>query len=190
MKNRKQADGLERFRAYLMMLARVEMRGVVREKHNPSDMVQLTFLQAHRGIEKFEGTTEEQMRAWLRRILARNLAHAYRDLRRDRRDAALEESLEGALDRSSARLAGMLRAKERSPVSQVAADERILLLARAIEELPVDQRQAVVLHYFHELRLREVAERLSRSKAAAAGLIRRGLSALRENMGKEDHGNE
>jgi RNA polymerase sigma-70 factor (ECF subfamily) len=55
---------------------------------NPSDLVQHTFLEACRDFARFEGTTEEQWRAWLRRVLARNLATlAERHLRAKKRHA-------------------------------------------------------------------------------------------------------
>ena len=44
------------------------------------------------------------MAAWLRQILANNLANAVRDLGRAKRDVGRERSLEAALDTSSSRL--------------------------------------------------------------------------------------
>ena len=45
----------------------------LRLRLDPSDLVQETFLEAHRDFPRFTGPTERELLAWLRRILARNL---------------------------------------------------------------------------------------------------------------------
>ena len=65
---------LELYRHYLLLVARAHMSVNLRKVANPSDLVQETFLEACRDFGQFEGTTETQWRAWLRRILAHNLA--------------------------------------------------------------------------------------------------------------------
>src|SRR5687768_1842432 len=106
---------LERFRAYLRLLARLQLDPRLRPKIDPSDVVQLTLLQAYRGLDGFRGRSDGELAAWLRQILARNLAHAVRDLARARRDAGRERSLEAALDDSAAGLEAFLAADQSSP---------------------------------------------------------------------------
>ena len=89
---------LERFRAYLRLLARLQLDPRLRPKIDPSDVVQQTLLHAYRGLDGFRGRSDGELAAWLRQILARNLAHAARDLARARRDVDRECSLEAALD--------------------------------------------------------------------------------------------
>ena len=48
--------------------------------------------------------------------------------------------------------------------------------------MPEDQRQAVELHHLNGCSVAEVGDRLGRSKASVAGLLRRGLKALREHL--------
>jgi len=111
---------LERFRAYLHLLARLHLDPRLRAKLAPSDVVQQTLLQAFQGLGGFRGGTDAEVAAWLRRILARNLAHAVRDLGRSKRDVARERSLEAAVDASSARLEAWLAAEQSSPSQQAA----------------------------------------------------------------------
>jgi len=94
----------ERFRSYLWMLAEVQLGHGGRAKIDPSDIVQQTLLDAHRDRDQFRGRTTAEMAAWLRRLLACNLADAVRLLGRAKRDAARERSLEVAVENSSARL--------------------------------------------------------------------------------------
>jgi RNA polymerase sigma-70 factor (ECF subfamily) len=95
---------LERFRSYLLLLARVRLDPLVQAKVGASDVVQQTLLEAHRDRARFRGQTVGEQAAWLRQILARNLANVLRDLRRDKRDVAREQGLQAALDESASRL--------------------------------------------------------------------------------------
>src|SRR4051812_20595086 len=89
-----EADGLERWRAYLQLLARLHLDPRLAGKLDPSDVVQQTLLQAHQARAQFRGTTDGERAAWLRQILANNLAGAARAFARPGRDAARERSLD------------------------------------------------------------------------------------------------
>ena len=140
--------GLERFRSYLLLLARVRLDPLVRAKVGASDVVQQTLLEAHRDRAQCRGQTVGEQAAWLRQILARNLAHAIRDHGRDRRDVGRERSLEAALEASSIRLEGWLAAEQSSPSQQADRNEQLLRLAHVLAGLPEAQREAIVLHYW------------------------------------------
>jgi RNA polymerase sigma-70 factor (ECF subfamily) len=176
-----ETDGqsLERFRAYLRLLARLHLDPRLRGKLDASDVVQQTLLQAFRARAGFRGTTEAELAAWLRQILARNLAHAARDLGRDKRDVARERSLEQALGQSSDRLALWLAADQSSPSESAQRREQAVRLAGALESLPEAQREALVLHYWQDWTLPQIGRHLGRTPAAVAGLVQRGLQQLR-----------
>jgi RNA polymerase sigma-70 factor, ECF subfamily len=170
---------LEPFRAYLRLLARLNLAPQLRSKLDPSDVVQQTMLQAYQALDQFRGRSEAECAAWLRRILARTLAQAIRDLRRGKRDLARERSLQVSLDASSARLESWLAADESSPSHRVERGEQAMRLATALEQLPGAQREALVLQHWQGLSLTEIGEHLGRSPEAVAGLIKRGLKQLR-----------
>jgi RNA polymerase sigma-70 factor (ECF subfamily) len=179
-----EAEGLavERFRDYLLLLARAQLGDRLRGKLDPSDVVQQTLLDAHRQRGQFRGSTPAEMAGWLRRMLACNLADALRALGRQKRDAARERSLEAALDESSARVEAWLAAEQSSPSEQAQRGEELLRLTEALAGLPEAQREALVLHYWQGLTLAETAARLDRTAAAVAGLLQRGLKALRASL--------
>jgi RNA polymerase sigma-70 factor (ECF subfamily) len=173
---------LDRFRSYLRLLAEMHLDQRLRSKADPSDMVQETLLQAHRAIHQFRGQTDGQMAAWLRQILARKLAHAARDFGRGKRDLQRERTLQGAVDGSSARIEAWLAAQQSSPSEKLQHEERLLQLCEALEQLPESQREVIRLHYFENCPLAAIAVRLNRTPSAVAGLLKRGLCALRNEL--------
>src|SRR4029077_5371329 len=175
-------DDLERFRAYLRLLARLHLDRRLQGKLDPSDVVQQTLLEAYRSAHKLAGRSDAEKAAWLRQALAHQMTHAVRDLGRDKRNVARERSLDAALAESSAHLQKWLAAEQSPPSDQATRQELSIRLAAELEALPEEQREAVVLHYWQGMTLPEIAVSLDRSPAAVAGLLQRGLRALRRRM--------
>jgi RNA polymerase sigma-70 factor (ECF subfamily) len=171
---------LEEFRSYLLLLARVQLDPGPGNRVDASDVVQQTLLEAHAKLAQFRGG-DDALAAWLRAALANNLRDACRALRRAKRDVRREEPIDG-IDRSSDRLGGLLAAPDSSPSVRAGRAEDLLRLADALARLPEAQREAIVLHHLHGHPLAETARRLGRTDAAAAGLLHRGLKALRTLM--------
>jgi RNA polymerase sigma-70 factor (ECF subfamily) len=171
---------LERFRQYLVVLARAQLGARARGKVDASDVVQQTLLEAHRKRDQFRGDSPGQLLAWLRRLLACTLADTLRTLGRARRDAARERSLEAALDQSAERLATWLAAEQSSPSEQADRNEQLARLAEALATLPEPQREALVLRHGHGWSVADISRHLGRSPLAVAGLLKRGCRQLRE----------
>jgi RNA polymerase sigma-70 factor (ECF subfamily) len=158
----------DRFRAYLRILAGVQMNAHLQSKLDASDLVQQTLLQAHRAMGDFRGQTDAEMAAWLRQNLARNVAHVQRDFCREKRDINQKRSLQQSIDASSARLEAFVAAQTPSPSQKVQRNEQLLRMCDALDQLPEAQRQAVYLHYFEHLNLAEVATRAGTSATVLA----------------------
>jgi len=178
-------DELERYRPYLRLLARLQLHRRLQSKVDASDIVQQTMLHAHQAQAGFRGTTEAERAGWLRQILARNMAHLVRDFGRDKRDCSREQSLQQGLDQSSARLEAFLASDQSSPSQLATRNEDVLRLAAALEQLPEAQRRAVELHYWEGCTVAEIGAVLERSSSAVAGLLHRGLTALRSGLNTE-----
>src|SRR5271166_3526635 len=107
---------LEAYRSYLTLLARVQLGRRLQGKVDPSDLVQEAFMEAHRDFRQFQGQTEAELLAWLRRVLATSLADQLRRHRgTQRRDLRLERQLAAALGQSSEALERGLAAQDTSP---------------------------------------------------------------------------
>jgi RNA polymerase sigma-70 factor (ECF subfamily) len=150
---------------------------------DPSDVVQQTLMKAHQYWDDCHAESEGQRRAWLRAILVHQIADLAR--RSDHLPIVDPEALSRALDHSAAGLEAWVQANTPSPSSRVIQHEQSLRLAKAISELPDDQQTAIELHHLRGLTVPEVCDRMRRSPAAVAGLLRRGLKALRARLHDE-----
>jgi RNA polymerase sigma-70 factor (ECF subfamily) len=173
---------LERFQGYLVAIARLQVaaRPWLAARLDADDLVQQTLLKAHAARDQFRGQSPAEMAAWLRQILTRTLANELRASGQARRDTAAERSLEAELDASSCRLDAWLAADQSSPSAPVHRQERAGALAAAVDALPPDQREVVLLKHCHGLALDDIAARTGKTVAAVAGLLRRGLARLRD----------
>lgn len=175
-------DELEMYRPYLLCLAGQQLDRRLQSKVDLSAVVNQTLYEARQRLADVLGRKEADLLRWLRTILAHNLIDETRTFRGPGRDASREVSLEADLERSSNRLAACLLSPQTSPSQHAVRNEDLIRLAQAILCLPEDQRAAVECHHLQGMSLVETAEQLGKSKAATAGLLYRGLSALREKF--------
>ncbi len=183
---------LEQYRDYLRLLASHQFGSRFRGKEDLSGVVQETLFEAHREMVRGVRVPAEERLAWLRTILANNLADHARRLTAEKRDMGREVPLQKAIELSSQWLEDWL-AIEMPPDLGMEQEEQLLSLVAALARLPEAQREAITLHYWSGWTLMQIAEQLERSRDATAGLIKRGLRQLRINMGAKggiDYGTE
>ena len=141
----------------------------------PSDIAQETALRAYRKFTTFSGSTEGEWFAWLLSVFRSRVAQSIRDARRQKREDA------GTLPMDSPE-AMAAPALQKSPSQATALDEEWRRLLAYIYQLPSDQRDAIWLCHLKELPVAEVAKQMEKTEAAVAGLLQRGLRALRGSM--------
>lgn len=174
---------LEAYRAYLDLLARVEIGRRLRTKLDTADIIQETFLEAHRNFETFRGGSEGEFVAWLRGILARRVANLLRHyLGAERRDLRREQGLDIDFEHTSQVVDRGLIAVQSTASQAVSKREQGVLLANAIAQLPPDYREVVVLRHLEELPFAEVAARMGRTVDSVQKLWVRALTNLRNVM--------
>jgi len=176
---------LEAYRNYLRLLAHVEIGRRLQGKIDASDLVQETFLEAHRNFPRFQGTDEPQFACWLRQILAAKVANLVRHyFGTQGRDARLEEELAADVENSSRMMGHELAASITSPSQQAVRREQAVLLADALVALPADYREAIILRHLEGLTFPEVARRMERTQDSVEKLWLRALARLRQTMGE------
>ena len=175
------SDEFESFRSYLQVLAESQLHAKLKCKLDAADIVQQTMMQAYQARQQFRGTTDSEKAAWLRTILNNVLLAAARDFSRQRRDVSREQSMQ-AIEQSSFQLANMLASNTSSPSAAMHRMERANILAHAMLSLTTEQRQAIMLKYWHGATLADIGAELGKSTEAVAGLIFRGMQKLRGKL--------
>jgi RNA polymerase sigma-70 factor (ECF subfamily) len=170
----------ETYRAYLLLIANQELDGRLRGKLGASDLVQETLLQAQLKFDQFRGGSEKELLGWLRAILHNQLIDAGRRyLDADRRQVGRERAL-AATDNSGAM---PIPEQAPSPRAELIGREESAALAQALERLPEEYRQVILLRSWDRLSFAEVGERMNRSEAAAGKLWARAIERLQQELG-------
>lgn len=143
------------------------LRRMVRDDALAEDLLQVTFLSFVRARGRYEPRVG--VRAWMFAIAANAGRDALRR-RKTRREVELSPTVSATLSAPDAG-APDPRARER--------------LREALQQLPVDQREAVVLHHLQGLPFEEVATAVGASLSAAKVRAHRGYEKLRAILGPE-----
>jgi RNA polymerase sigma-70 factor (ECF subfamily) len=132
------------------------VRSIVRDPHTAEDITQAVFAKLMKAIHKYE-RRDVPFAAWIIRV-ARNVALDHVRASRQIPLAEVRTSDEGG---------------------EQVGFERALCLREALERLPSDQREVLVLRHVAGLSPGEIAERLGKTEASIHGLHHRGRGALR-----------
>lgn len=141
------------------------------DHHDAEDATERTFMAALAAIDRYrdEGST---FRSWLFRIAHNQLVNALRSRGR-RRARSLDDVAEPIADVDPAGVVGIAEESRR--------------LRRALEALPDDRRQVVILRFVDGLSAREIGAVLGRSEGAVRVLQHRALRQLAGILGQSDH---
>lgn len=174
---------LSHYRRFLVFLARAGLHHHMQGKADPSDIAQEVCLAAHGSILDFRGESVEEFSAWLRGILTHILAmHVRTFLGTKKRDPRLEQRLDQSLASATGFLQSQIAGDMTSPSQHVARNEALLQLAGALEDLPDDYRQVIVLRHVEGLPFAEIARSMGRSIDSVEKLWVRGLAKLKAGM--------
>jgi RNA polymerase sigma-70 factor, ECF subfamily len=176
----------ERCRNYVSLVARNNIESWLRSKVDASDIVQQTMLEAHRCFTDFQGGTEAEWLAWLRRILVHNSQDAIRRYRTDKRQVQNEVALDANFCGLSASFQIEPAANIDTPSAIVRQKETEIELADAITQLPDDYQEVIILRNLQRLPFDQVAERMGRSRPAVQMLWLRALRKLEQHLSHAD----
>jgi RNA polymerase sigma-70 factor (ECF subfamily) len=175
---------LAHFRPYLTLLAEIQIGRTLQVKADPDDLVQETFLQAHRAFVDFRGQSVDEFVGWLQAILASRVAKLVRRYcRTEAYDVDREQTLQADLADASRQLDRGLMCSGSSPSGTAARREEMVRVAAAVDGLPPDYRQVILLRQLEGLPFAVVGERMGRSANAATHLWVRALRELQARLG-------
>lgn len=176
---------LSKYRTYLVFLARSQIHHNLQAKFDPSDVAQDVCVAAQVSIGDFRGETSEEFAGWLRGILVNVLAMQFRKyLGTEKRDPRIEQSLDQRLASASSFLQAGIAGDYTSPSQHFARNEAFLRLAEAIESLPEDYRQVIVLRHVESLPFADVARTMGRTIDSVEKLWVRALAKLKLAIGE------
>lgn len=173
---------LELYRSYLRLIAQLQAGKELQAKFSPSDLIQATFLQAQKGFRDFQGNSEGELIAWLRAILASQLAMEVRRYSTGGRNVRLERQMHFEMDQSSILMNAMLAARGNSPSQSALQRERAVLLADALAKLPAHYRNIIVLRHLRGKSFAEIAASEQRTLDSVKSAWTRAISKLREML--------
>jgi RNA polymerase sigma-70 factor (ECF subfamily) len=179
-------QALQACRGYLLLIAEKELDADLRAKGGASDLVQETFVKAHRHFDRFHGDNGGELRAWLRRLLLNHLAD-FRSLYREaaKRQAGREVPLQGS--DSSAGGPAVADAGP-SPSYLAMAQEQAEAVRRLLDRLPEDYRQVLQMRYTEGKSFEEIGRRMDRTANAVRKLWARAVERLQHEWDAEQAG--
>jgi RNA polymerase sigma factor (sigma-70 family) len=165
------ADERERFEQALLPhldAAYNLARWLTRDDHDAADLVQAAYLRALKFFGGFRGTNS---RAWLLTIV-RNTCYTWLDRKRTRGpETAFDEEIHG------------LESTATDPEKRVLREEDEQLVRRAVEELPVDLREVVVLRELEGMSYKEIAAIAGIPMGTVMSRLARARERLRDRLG-------
>lgn len=164
-----------RYRSYLHQIVSMEMDPILHARIDASDVVQETQFEAARRMTDFLDREPMPFGVWLRKMAHERLLNLRRrHLGAKRRAAQREVPLP---DRTSLQIAGQLLGGGTTPSQQLGRRELARHVRRAIAELPLADRQILLMRYFEGLSYEEVGYILDIDPATA--MKRQGRAVLR-----------
>jgi RNA polymerase sigma-70 factor (ECF subfamily) len=158
----------------LLSLIRLRMGSSLRAQMESGDLLNATLMRAFQSFDDSKASSHPSLMAWLSRI-AENVIRDQVDYQQaQRRDRRKEAALSGELQALQSRL--------RSQTGQLLADERQEELEAAIEALPHEQREVVILRQLEELPYAEIGARLGKSADSCRMMLARAMATLTLSM--------
>ena len=154
--------------------------GMLGREDDARDATQETFLAAFRNLRGFRG--EAKVSCWLHRIAVNQCISRQRQAK-VRSEAALE-------DEQEKEAATFVTPVQYSPARVVEGRQETVAVRRAINSLPIELRQVVIMKEFEELTFREIAEALDVPLSTVKSRLYTALKQLQMRLQKFEGRNQ
>jgi RNA polymerase sigma-70 factor (ECF subfamily) len=166
---REEFYNIYRNRLYSLILKQVDGDQALAE-----DLVQETFLAALSSLDKFRG--DSQLYTWLRSIAFHKMNDFYRHQARE------PKPQESPPDFDAMKRLEQTGGDEPAPITVMESEEIHQSVHQALEGLPQDYQEVLVLKYLEEMPVLEISQVMGRSPKSVEGLLSRARKAMRDNL--------
>ena len=174
----------ETCRQYLLAVGEEQLDADLRAKFTASDIVQETFLEAHRDFQQFRGVSQPDLLVWLRRIMLNNIFNLRRHYREtQKRSLSREESLDDRRPDDSLLMGAV--ADVATPSRRMMAEEDTARVEKALARLSPTQRQLIMLRNYLRWSFNEIGVFLGRTPEAARKGWARSIERLQHELERE-----
>ena len=174
----------DRFRNYLKLAADDRLDKDLRRKVGPSDIVQQAMLEGFRDFESFTGSSEQEFRSWILRLLQHNLIDTARSFRgTQKRDISREIANESPAGCNGNGLNGNRSRTASSIMQRREVDEELI---RALDKLSKRQSEVIELRHRQGLPYAEIALIMDSTEAAVRKLWERAVQSLQQHLASHD----
>jgi RNA polymerase sigma-70 factor (ECF subfamily) len=172
---REEFYNIYRNRLYFVVLEQVD-----RDQALAEDLVQETFLAALSSLDKFRG--DSQLYTWLRSIAFHKINDFYRHQARE------PKPQESPPDFDAMKQLEQTGGDEPAPLTVMESEEIRQSVHQALEGLPQDYQEVLVLKYLEEMPVLEISQVMGRSPKSVEGLLSRARKAMRDNLTENNDG--
>ncbi len=151
---------------------------LTQDAEEAADLTQETFLSALKAIEKFRG--EADLKTWLFRIAINESRNRFRWWTRRRREKT--DSIDAPVGANQTAFSDLLSSSFANPEETILQREREKHLTKALNDLPVIFREAVILCDIEGLSYEEIAAALEINIGTVKSRIARGRDELRRKL--------
>lgn len=159
---------LMRIQPKLRQMTEKRLGKQLRTEVAPSDILQSTYLEIIRGVARFDGASEDAFVAWVATILENNIRQKkrYFGAQKRRRPDAVQIDDAAVIGRKG------------TPSSSARRLEDLLAVSRALDNLPEEYRNVILMKVVEEKTHQEIADATNRTVAATKMLLARARAAL------------
>jgi RNA polymerase sigma-70 factor (ECF subfamily) len=150
---------------------------VLRDEEAARDVVQEGFLKVYRSLDRFEGRSS--FYTWLYRVVM-NLCLDAKRRDRSSRHSEWDETAQMEVDPGGADAVAAPARERASPAGELEQSELRSVVAQAIEQLPDDARQTLVLREIEGLSYAEIAECLGVPKGTVMSRLHNARKKVKE----------
>lgn len=159
----------ERVYDYLILVAGSRIRHNMQGKFGASDIVQVGLAKAHSAMGGFNGTDEQQFRAWLKKVVINSLLNETRQF----------ESKKREVERECALMGEELPQDDLSPSKIAVYNEEQKLLKKNFTRLTETERLVIEMHSRFGYSFSETAEYIGFNECKVRRIFNRGVARLK-----------